>query len=132
VLNWVFKRGNKIASIIVEVVEMKADIRKREWTPAKEFLPVILGKELGEELEEKEIEKLELFEKGLGNELKKDDTIEQALIKIVKMALAAEFGPALAAAEGAKGMIETIKQGILSDPELRKQAIIIIDRFTHA
>lgn len=111
---------------------MKADVRKKEWTPTKEFLPVILGKELGEELEEKELERLELFEKGLGNELRKDDTIDQALTKIIKMALAAEFGPSLAAAEGAKGMIETIKQGILSDPDLRKQAIIIIDKFTNA
>jgi hypothetical protein len=111
---------------------MKAQIKKREWTPTKEFLPVILGKEIAEELEEKDIEKLELFEKGLASELGKDDTIEQAITKIVKMALAAEFGPSLVATKGAQGMIETITRGIMSDPELRKQALIIVDRFSHA
>lgn len=111
---------------------MKTQIRKEKWTPAKEFLPIILGKELGDDLEEKEIKKLELFEKGLAKELKKDDTIEQAITKIVKMALAAEFGASLVAAKGAKDMISTICRGIISDAELRKQALIIVDRFSHA
>ncbi|MFH1347865.1 MAG: hypothetical protein ABIH22_04160 [Candidatus Margulisiibacteriota bacterium] len=111
---------------------MKAQIRKNSWAPTKEFLPLILGKELGEELEEKEIKKLELFERGLANELKKEDTIEQAVTKIVKMALAAEFGTSLVAAKAAKAMIETITRGIMSDAELRKQALIIVDRFAHA
>lgn len=112
---------------------MKAQqIRKREWAPTKEFLPIILGKEISEELEEKDVEKLELFEKGLANEIKKEDTIEQAVTKIVKMALAAEFGPSLVAAKGARPMIETITQGIMKDPELRKQALIIVDRFANA
>lgn len=111
---------------------MKAQIRKREWTPTREFLPVILGKEISEDLEEKDLEKLELFEKGLANELKKEDTIQQAIAKIVKMAVAAEFGPSLVAAKGAQAMIETITRGIMSDPELRKQALIIIDRFANA
>jgi hypothetical protein len=110
---------------------MKAQIRKREWAPTKEFLPIILGKEIGEELEEKDLKKLELFEKGLANELKKEDSIEQAITKIVKMALAAEFGPSLVAAQGAKAMIENITRGIMIDPELRKQALVIIDRFAH-
>lgn len=111
---------------------MKTQIRKTEWTPTKELLPLILGKDMGAELEEKEIEKLELFEKGLANELHKEDTIEQAITKIVKMAVAAEFGPSLVAAQGAKEMINTITRGILSDPQLRKQALIIIDRFANA
>ena len=111
---------------------MKTQIRKREWTPAKDFLPIILGKEFSEELEDKDLEKLELFEKGLANELQKDDTIQQAVIKIVKMALAAEFGASLVAAKGARPMIETIARGILGDPQLRKQALIIVDRFAHA
>lgn len=105
---------------------------RKNWAPTKEFLPLILGKELGEELEEKEVQKLELFEKGLANELKKNDTIEQAITKIVKMALAAEFGATLVAAKGAKDMITTITRGIMSDAQLRKQALIIIDRFAHA
>jgi len=111
---------------------MKAQIRKKEWTPTKEILPLILGKELGEDLEEKDIEKLELFEKGLAQELKSEDSIDQAITKIVKMALASEFGPSLAVAKGAKQMIETISRGILQDPELRKQALIIVDRFSNA
>lgn len=111
---------------------MKAEIRKEKWTPVKEFLPVILGKEISEDLDDSDIEKLDLFEKGLANEINKQDTIEQAITKIVKMALAAEFGPSLVAAKGAKGMIDTITRGIMSDAELRKQALIIVDRFAHA
>ncbi|PIS29373.1 hypothetical protein COT42_05660 [Candidatus Saganbacteria bacterium CG08_land_8_20_14_0_20_45_16] len=105
---------------------------KRQWLPSKEFFPLILGKDFGEELKEEEAEKLELFEKGLANELKKEDTIEQAVTKIVKMALAAEFGPSLVAAKGAKQMVETITCGILTDSQLRRQALIIVDRFAHA
>jgi len=48
------------------------------------------------------------------------------------MALAAEFGPSLVASRGARQMVETIARGILNDAELRKQALIIIDRFAHA
>ena len=111
---------------------MRTEIRKSEWTPTKEFLPFILGKDFGEELKEAEVGKLALFEKGLANELNKEDTIDQAITKIVKMALAAEFGPTLVAAKGAKGMVETITASILRTPELRKQALIILDRFAHA
>ncbi|MFC1510996.1 hypothetical protein ACFL5U_01225 [Candidatus Margulisiibacteriota bacterium] len=106
--------------------------RENEWTPAREFLPIILGKEIGEKLEDDDLEKIELFEKGLAKELKKEDSIEVAVTKIVKMALAAEFGPSLVAASGARPMIETITRGIMSDAELRKQALIIVDRFANA
>jgi hypothetical protein len=111
---------------------MKTEIRKETWTPTREFLPLILGREPGDRLADKEVKQLELFEKGLANELKKDDTIEQAVTKIVKMALAAEFGATLVAASGAKAMVATITRGIMSDPQLRKQALIIVDRFAHA
>jgi len=110
---------------------MKTQIRKREWTPTRELLPLILGKEFGEELEEKELSKLELFEKGLEGELSKEDTILQAVTKIVKMALAAEFGLSLVAAKGAQKMMVTITSAIMADPQLRKQALIIVDRFAH-
>ncbi|MBU1026397.1 MAG: hypothetical protein KKA31_01555 [Candidatus Margulisbacteria bacterium] len=110
---------------------MKTEIRKTTWSPAKEFLPIILGKEIGDQFEEEDIAKLELFEKGLANELKKEDTIEQAVAKIVKMAVAAEFGASLVAAKGAKQMIETITNGIMHDSELRRQALLIIDRFAN-
>ncbi len=105
---------------------------EKKWTPTKEFLPIILGKQIGEELEESDLEKLELFEKGLANEIKQEDSIEQAINKIVKMAVAAEFGPSLVAAKGAQAMIKTIARGIMGDAELRKQALIIVDRFANA
>lgn len=111
---------------------MKTEIRKKEWTPTREFLPLIIGKEPGAVLADAELKKIALFEKGLANELKKDDTIEQAITKIVKMALAAEFSATLVAATGAKAMIATITRGIMCDPLLRKQALLIIDRFAHA
>ena len=102
--------------------------REREWTPTREILPLILGKEMEGDLSKEEVSKLELFEKGLANELRKDDTIAQAVTKIVKMALAAEFGPSLVTAGGAVRMVETITRAIMSDPQLRKQALIIVDR----
>ena len=108
---------------------MKTQSRKSEWQPTREFLPIILGKEIGDELNDQDIEKLDLFEKGLASEIKKDDTIEQAITKIVKMALAAEFGPSLVAAQGARAMVQTISRGIIQDAELRKQALIIVERF---
>lgn len=111
---------------------MRTQIRKSEWTPAKDFLPLILGKEPTDDLSDKELAKLELFEKGLANELKKDDSIEGSITKIVKMALAAEFGPSLVKAAGAQKMVETITRAILHDPKLKKQALVIVDKFTHA
>lgn len=105
---------------------------KKEWSPAKKFLPLILGKNLEKDLNDEEISKLELFEKGLAKEIRQEDTIEQAITKIVKMALAAEFGPSLVAAKGSSGMVSSIVRMILDDPLLRKQALIIIDRFANA
>ncbi|MBI5400067.1 hypothetical protein HZB07_05615 [Candidatus Saganbacteria bacterium] len=112
---------------------MKAQVRPQEnWVPTKDFLPLILGKDFGGELKAEELKKLDLFEKGLANELKREDTIEQAVTKIVRMALAAEFGATLIAASSARPMISTITHGIMHDPQLRKQALIIVDRFAHA
>lgn len=110
---------------------MKTLVRKKEWAPTREFLPLILGKDPDEKLSQKELSKLELFEKGLEKEISKDDTIEQAVNKMVKMALAAEFGPSLVAAKGARPMVGTITRAIMSDAQLRKQALIIIDRFAN-
>lgn len=111
---------------------MDTQIRPSEWTPPRDFLPVILGKQISKDLSDKDVAKLALFEKGLANELHSEDTINQAITKIVKMALAAEFGPSLVAAKGAQKMLETIVGGIMHDPELRKQALIIIDRFAQS
>ena len=113
-------------------METSASERERKWSPTKEFLPLIIGKNIDDDLSQKDLEKLDLFEKGLANELKKSDTIEQAITKIVKMALAAEFGASLVAAKGAQDMIKTICNGIQGDAQLRKQALIIVDRFAHA
>ncbi len=82
-----------------------------------------------EKMKDKESSKLDLFEKGLENEVRKSDTVEHAVEKMVKMALAAEFGATLLTSRGARGMINTITYGILHDEELRKQALLIIDRF---
>lgn len=105
--------------------------RKREkWTPTKEILPLIIGQNLEVELEGKELAKLELFEKGLERGLKQEETIEQAVEKVVRMAIAAEFGPSLVVGKSSSDMVRKITQAILAEPKLRQQALIIIDRFT--
>ncbi|MBI5699252.1 hypothetical protein HZC35_02940 [Candidatus Saganbacteria bacterium] len=100
--------------------------REQEWSQRRQILPFMFGKE---KLGKKEKEKIELFEAGLSTELKKTDTINSALTKMVRMALAAEFGPTLVKSKGAEHMISTIVAGILSDSELRKQSLAIIDQF---
>ena len=100
--------------------------REQEWSRKRQILPFMFGKE---KLGKKEKAKIELFEAGLSAELKKTDTINSAITKMVRMALAAEFGPTLVKSKGAEHMISTIVTGILSDHELRKQALSIIDQF---
>jgi hypothetical protein len=96
----------------------------------QKFLSVIFGSDVSKEaLKKEELSKIELFEKGLANELQMSDTIEKSVEKIVKMALACEFGPSLLTKSGAKAMVATISRGILSDRELRRNALIIADRF---
>ncbi|NQU17580.1 MAG: hypothetical protein HQ564_05885 [Candidatus Saganbacteria bacterium] len=82
-----------------------------------------------EKVKDKESSKLDVFEKGLENEICKADTVEMAVEKMVKMALLAEFGAGLLTSTGSRGMIDTITYGILHDEELRKQSLLIIDRF---
>jgi hypothetical protein len=122
--------GNEINA---EVSQMRTQVKTsvKPWSPAREFLPLILGKSLEDELDSEEQSKLELFEKGLAKALKSEDTIEQAITKIVKMALAAEFGPSLVTAKGANLMIAKICRMIQGDAQLRKQALVIVDRFTN-
>ncbi|MBU0630254.1 MAG: hypothetical protein KKC80_04975 [Candidatus Margulisbacteria bacterium] len=114
-------------------LEMTAGLpgkRPQEWTPARAFLPLILGKD-SENLNKKETRQIDLFEKGLERNLSKEDTIESAVAKIVKVALAAEYGPSLVSDRNADPMIKTIAQAILNNAQLRKQALMIIDRFAH-
>ena len=80
---------------------------------------------------EKETVKLDLFEKGLFNELKSSDSIEHTLDKIVRMALAAEFGATFVKGPEAKKMIKTIVRGIKEDRGLRKSALMIADKFAN-
>ncbi len=105
---------------------MGTRLQPTEFTPHKEFLPFLLGKD---KLEKKDLGKLELFEAGLQNEIKTTDSVEVAMRKIVRMALASEFGPSLVKSKGAEHMVETIVTGIMSDNTLRKQALFIIDRY---
>ncbi|MBI5700874.1 hypothetical protein HZC34_03380 [Candidatus Saganbacteria bacterium] len=105
---------------------MSTRLQPHSYSPQKEFLPLILGKD---KLQKKDIGKIELFNAGLQNEIHKSDSVEVAIRKIVRMALAAEFGPSLVKAKGAEAMVETIVRGIMADNTLRKQAIIIIDKF---
>lgn len=96
----------------------------------KSFLSVIFGNDLIEkELTDKDEEKVDLFEKGLASGIDKEDTVEKAIEKIVKAALASEFGPSFVLQKGSKKMIQTISHGIVSDQQLRHQALIIMDKF---
>ena len=95
------------------------------------FLSVIFDKDFQkQQLEEKDRTKVELFERGLANELSTSDTIQGSVEKIVKMALVCEFGASLVVKAGAKRMVSVISRGILSDSELRRSALIIADRFS--
>ena len=95
------------------------------------FLSIVLDKNVQKQrLEAKDRSKLELFERGLANELATSDTIDKSVEKIVKMALACEFGAELVMKPGAQKMISVISRGILSDRELRRSALIIADRFS--
>ena len=94
------------------------------------FLSIIFDKDFSKQrLEEKDRSKVDTFESGLAKEMLISDTIDQTVEKIVKMALACEFGPSLVTKPGAKRMIATISRGIMSDSELRKSVLVIADRF---
>ncbi|MFA4858728.1 MAG: hypothetical protein WC901_04350 [Candidatus Margulisiibacteriota bacterium] len=95
-------------------------------------LPFLVPSEIAPEVESrktKSASKMDLFEKGLTNELKCEDTINATLQKIVQMALAAEFGAAFVKSAGAKTMIKTLVRGIQQDRDLRKSALMIADRY---
>jgi hypothetical protein len=105
--------------------------RPESWQPDSRFFSLMFGKDLPQQqaLEKRELEKLSLFEKRLEKELFTTDSIHQAVTKIVKTALAAEFGPSILASAKSQPMVETIVSGIMGDPVLRKQSLIIIDKF---
>ncbi|MFC1496414.1 hypothetical protein ACFL52_03260 [Candidatus Margulisiibacteriota bacterium] len=105
---------------------MTAIADKKKKTKSGNILPFLFS---SEKVKGAASSKLDLFESGLEKELKKDDTIEIAIRKIVKMALISEFGAKLLTAKESKAMIDTITYGIMHDTELRRQALLIIDRF---
>ena len=109
------------------------EIRETNQTNRQDpgFMSLLFSQEAirEKELTQKEKAKMELFENGLSMQLKKTDSIDDAVHAMVKVALAAEFGPSLLREKGAHAMVETICRGILGDTSLRKQALIIIDRF---
>ena len=58
---------------------MRTQVRTQEWSPTREILPLILGQAPDEDLSRQDARKLELFEKGLKNEISPNDTIEMAV-----------------------------------------------------
>jgi hypothetical protein len=111
---------------------MKTEIRREEkWVPGGEILPLLFGREMDAAPGRKELKKLELFETGLAKEIKSGDSIEAAITKMVRMALAAEFGASLVTAKGARPMVESITGAIMHDAKLRKQALVLIGRFAN-
>ena len=77
-------------------------------------------------------EKIESFERILDGRLRMSDSISSAIEKIVSAALSVEFGERFVQKKEAESMIKTISRGILTDTELRRQALIIVDRFAKA
>ncbi len=77
----------------------------------------------------KDEDKIERFEELMAEQLSVYDTINEAIEKMVKVSLLVEFGPGILRKKVAGNMIKTISAGILSDSELRKQSLLIIDRF---
>lgn len=105
--------------------------KSQNWSPNSKLLPFMFDTEPELlKLEEEEKTRVEQFEKKLAGELKSTDTIEEAINKMVKAALGVEFGEKLMKEKAAYDMINTITHGILADPQLRRQALIIVDRYT--
>ncbi|MFA5104015.1 MAG: hypothetical protein WC527_02435 [Candidatus Margulisiibacteriota bacterium] len=77
-------------------------------------------------------EKIEAFEKMLSELLKFSDTIPEAISKMVKAALASEFGSSILDNKKSEIMVKSISGSILADGELRRQALLVIDRFAKA
>jgi len=77
----------------------------------------------------KEEDKIEKFEGLLSEAISTSDSIKEAIAKMVKAALTVEFGEDLLQKKEAEGMVRAISAGIYGDGGLRRQALIIMDRF---
>lgn len=80
----------------------------------------------------KDEEKIESFEKMLSDLIKLSDTIPEAVTKMVKAALACEFGSKILDDKKSAIMVKSISGSIMADSELRRQALLVIDRFAQA
>ena len=80
----------------------------------------------------KDEDKIEKFESLLFEGLKLYDSVSDAVQKMVKAALTVEFGESILLNSKAQNMIRAISQSIVSDNELRRQSLIIMDRFAKA
>lgn len=116
---------------------MKLQPQEFPQEPDMGFLSTLFSKaapmaewtEWAELAEEKEKSKIEMFQAGIAQELKPEDTIETAVGKVVKVALASEFGVSFARSKSTEPMISVIVRGIMGDSTLRKQALVLIDRY---
>ena len=75
-------------------------------------------------------DKIDVFEKSLSEGLKHSDSVNEGVNKIVKAAIAAEFGSEILTKKFADNMIRTIAASIMAEKELRKQALLIMGHFS--
>ncbi len=73
--------------------------------------------------------KIEAFEQMLSEIISFSDTIPEAINKMVKSALVCEFGKEILSGKKSEMMIKSISDTIMADAELRKQALLVIDKF---
>ena len=71
-----------------------------------QMFSILFGQQSAPTLSDEQQLKVDAFEKGLTQELHPSDSIDEAVTKMVRMALAIEFGATLTRAKGAKKMIE--------------------------
>lgn len=71
------------------------------------------------------------FERMLGKALSWEDTIHDAFIKIVRVALAARYRMTVQTLKDHEKMIEKLVDQMEADPALRKQALYLVFLFCH-
>lgn len=77
-------------------------------------------------------DKVEAFEAALFSKLHDSDKISEAVETMVRAALSVEFGEKILGQKRSANMVRVISDSILCDSDLRKQALLIIDRITKA
>lgn len=74
-------------------------------------------------------DKIEKFEQLLSGSISTSDSIKEAIEKMVRAALTIEFGEKMLQQKEAGNMIFSISSSIYADSELRRQSLLIMDRF---